>query len=112
MYLQSRDTRSTARQKSRQSGEKQAGRIQREKEKRTRHHRPYDVGRELCYRGNRVIVMSQDFNVMPDRELAMQVFGYLWQGVNAWEYKWQRRNAFERFGKWVLAVHGDTRLSN
>ena len=112
MYSQSRIKRSLAGIKRGQGREKVAGRMYREKLAKTRHMRPYDVGKLLCYRGQRVVVMSQDFNVFPDKQMAMEVFSYLWQGVNSWEFKWQRRDAFERFGKWVLAMYGDTRLSN
>lgn len=92
--------------------DRKAHRLQREKDNRKRYARPADLGRTLCYRGNRVIVMSQDFNKFPDKQLALSIFAYLFQGINHWEYKWARRNDMEKFGRWVLAVHGDSRLAN
>jgi hypothetical protein len=92
--------------------DRKSHRLQREKDNRIRYARPADLGRTLCYRGNRVIVMSQDFNLFPDKQLGLSIFAYLFQGINSWDMKWQRRDAFERFGRWVLAVHGDTRLAN
>lgn len=111
-YAQPRKTRSLHRAKLRQSGEKQAGKKLREKMNRKRYARPFDVGRVMCYRGNRVVVMSQDFNEFPDKDLAVSVFAYLWQGINSWEYRWQRVQAFERMGKWILSMKGDYRLAN
>ena len=98
--------------KRKMKSDKKLHRINREKENRKRYARPADLGRTLCFRGNRVCVMSQDINQFPDKELGICIFAYLFQGVDHWNFKWARVNDMEKFGRWVLARFGNSRLDN
>ncbi|MBL18677.1 MAG: hypothetical protein CMC82_02460 [Flavobacteriaceae bacterium] len=109
-YLQPHATRLNWTAKLRQSGEKQAGKKIREKMRRTRHRNPFDLGRILCFKGNRIVVMTQDFNQYPDKENALMIFAYLWQGTKPDMLDWQRKKIFERFGRWVVARFGEYRI--
>ena len=112
MHLCDRPSRKMRRSRAMQGREKVAGRKMRAKLNRTIVRGSYDVGRQICYRGKRVLAMSQDFNLMQDKQLAFDVFHYLWKGIKPWNTRWERVNDLEKVGEWIIANIDEDRIIN
>jgi hypothetical protein len=98
--------------RARRLGDRKLGRKQRMDKLRTRIIGDFDRGRQLCYKGKKVIVMQDDINSHPNRNLAFRVFTYIWQGDKShWDYRWQRVNDMQAMGEWILD-RNPTRIDN
>ena len=93
-------------------GDRKLGRKHRESLNKKRIVGDFDRGRQLCYKGKKVVIFQDDINKHPSMELRFKVFTYIWQGEKShWDLKWQRVNDLQAFGEWILQ-RDPTRLTN